>query len=86
MSEELEALQENTEATNTNTIVTAAMSGYEHPNNMKVELLRASTVLMAIVATVFISSRSPSFAENQAGIILGSVVSGYFGMTVSSRR
>lgn len=82
--ERTEAIQENTEATEFNTRATIAES-YEHPNNMRVEVMRAMTVIIAVLATVFIATKNDSFAEQQAGLILSGVVGGYFGLA-SQRR
>lgn len=82
--ERTEAIQDNTEATEENTTATVGNTKYDS-NTMKVEIVRASTVIIACFATVFIATRNVTFAENQAGIILGGVVTGYFGLA-SQRR
>lgn len=75
------ALTENTDATIANTQANTKYDQY----TMRVELVRALTVIIAVAMTGFISVRSEDFANQQAGLILSGVVGGYFGLA-SQRR
>ncbi len=73
-------LEDNTEATVENTLVTKAAS-----TGGGVTKTTAFVCGMLISAVCFISYINPTFAENQAGIIFSAIAGGVFGVAVGKR-
>lgn len=79
-----QVVEENTQATQENT--QATLSSVVSPLNVKMKIVDAFILAMVIAATIFISEKAQSFADNQAGLILSGVAGGVLGSVVPRRN
>ncbi len=77
-----EELQENTEATEQNTLATVNST----PGNGGISKLTTVVLGLTIGSVCFLSYINPTFAENQAAVVLGGIVGVVGGASLPGRK